>query len=55
MSTTMLLKNIVTSKWVVLIYYTKITEVNLFVFVYRLFHKDEWREIFMKQSVDKHR
>ena len=43
--------------------YTKIPEVNLFAFVYRLFHEDfspifgtcpdDWREIFMKQSVDK--
>ena len=42
--------------------YTKILKVNLFAFAYRLFHEyfssiDEcpidWREIFMKQSVDK--
>ena len=46
---------------------TKITEVNLSAFVYRLFHEDfspivgsnliiwsdDWREIFMKQSVNK--
>ena len=43
--------------------YTKILEVNLFAFAYRLFHEDfspidgvmqplvNWREIFMKQSV----
>ena len=42
--------------------YTKILEVNLFAFAYRLFHRDfsplstekspvEWREISMKQSV----
>ena len=43
--------------------YTKILEVNLFAFAYRLFHRDfsplnkkspvEWREISMKQSVGK--
>ena len=45
--------------------YTKILEVNLFAFAYRLFHEDfssisvapqrpvDWREIFMKQSVGK--
>ena len=42
--------------------FTKITEVNLSAFVYRLFHEDfspivgtnlDWREIFMKQSVNK--
>ena len=40
--------------------YTKILEVNLIAFAYRLFHADfspiygaEWREIFMKQSVGK--
>ena len=39
--------------------YTKILEVNLFAFTYRLFHEDfspcpiDWREIFMKQSVGK--
>ena len=43
--------------------YTKILEVNLFAFAYRLFHKDfspingqcpvDWREISMKQSVGK--
>ena len=32
-------------------YYTEIAEVNLFAFLYRLFH--EWKAIFMKQSVDK--
>ena len=32
-------------------YYAEIAEVNLFAFLYRLFH--EWREIFTKQSVDK--
>ena len=38
---------------------TKILEVNLFAFAYRLFHRDfsplnrEWREISMKQSVGK--
>ena len=41
--------------------YTKILEVNLFAFAYKLFHEDfspidgtlpsEWREIIMKQSV----
>ena len=38
-------------------YYTKILEVNLFAFAYRLFHEDfsliENAEIFMKQSVGK--
>ena len=35
--------------------YTKIPEVNLFAFAYRLFHRDfvEWGEISMKQSVGK--
>ena len=41
--------------------YTKILEVNLFAFAYRLFHRDfspldggvEWGEISMKQSVGK--
>ena len=46
--------------------YTKILEVNLFAFAYRLFHRDfspinwtkgqcpvDWREISMKQSVGK--
>ena len=47
--------------------YTKILEVNLFAFAYRLFHRDfsplngaffekspiEWREISMKQSIGK--
>ena len=37
--------------------YTKILEVNLFAFVYRLFHEDfspvDRRKIFMKQSVGK--
>ena len=43
--------------------YTKILEVNLFAFAYRLFHEGfpsingtlsiDWREIFMKQSVGK--
>ena len=39
--------------------YTKILEVNLFAFAYRLFHSTnakcpvEWREISMKQSVGK--
>ena len=39
--------------------YTKILEVNLFAFAYRLFHEDfspingDWREIFMKQSIGK--
>ena len=41
--------------------YTKILEVNLFAFAYRLLHEDfspingpvDWREIFMKQSVGK--
>ena len=41
--------------------YTKILEVNLFAFAYRLFHEDfsptdepvDWREIFTKQSVGK--
>ena len=54
-----------------LINITKILEVNLFAFAYRLFHEDfspiigalkhcanakgpdDWREIFMKQSVGK--
>ena len=31
--------------------YTEIAEVNLFAFLYRLFH--EWSEIFMKQAVGK--
>ena len=40
------------------LFYTKILEVNLFAFAYRLFHEDfsppdDWREIFMKQSVVK--
>ena len=45
---------------------TEITEVNLSVFVYRLFREDypppsvlqgteQWREIFTKQPVDKYR
>ena len=45
--------------------YTKILDVNLFAFAYRLFHRDfspiigtlhspvDWREISMKQSVGK--
>ena len=39
--------------------YTKILEVNLFAFAYRLFHRDfssinvDWSEISMKQSVGK--
>ena len=37
--------------------YTKILEVNLFAFAYRLFRRDfspvEWREISTKQSVGK--
>ena len=37
--------------------YTKILDVNLFAFAYRLFHRDfspvDWREIPMKQSVGK--
>ena len=39
--------------------YTKILEVNLFAFAYRLFHRDfspinvDWGEISMKQSVGK--
>ena len=39
--------------------YTKILEVNLFAFAYRLFHSThaicpvDWGEIFMKQSVGK--
>ena len=39
--------------------YSKILEVNLFAFDYRLSHEDflqspaDWREIFMKQSVGK--
>ena len=32
------------------LFYTKILEVNLFIFVYKLLH---WREIFVKQPVGK--
>ena len=52
---------------ILLLYYcntsTEIAGIDLFAFVHRLFHEDfspidgivNWREIFMKQSVDKYK
>ena len=52
--------NFINQNFICHIYYTKILEVNLFAFAYRLFHDDfspespvDWREIFMKHSVGK--